>query len=769
MSETSGPPAGSSPSYLRFFPYDEPYDHQREAMGTIHEALEAGTDVLFEGATGTGKTLAALAPALEHARETDKTVVITTNVHQQTRQFRREASAIADATDLRAVVFRGKASMCHIDVGYQECQALRDTTRELVETERDQAELERKQRELLEESQAGDSEAGEARGAVMDELEAVEEELADFGDRATCDHYYQNLTADTDDFFAWLYDDVRTPDEIYEYAEGAGMCGYELLKEGVEGVDLVVCNYHHLLDPVIREQFFRWLGRDPEDVIAVFDEAHNVEDAAREHARRTLTETTLEEALDELTGVEDPRREAAENVLSTFRDALATAYGEALSGPESPAERTVGEDWEDLAVDNEEGRDELTLAFLRAYTGPGVEGELDRAVELGRELDERYEDAYRSGETSVRKECQTLQAARFLAAWLEEGDAAGTYPVVSVRREQGSRGGDAAGTGGDGGGPDGAGSEGGRSGGEVYGRAELYTCIPEEVTSSLFGSLHASVLMSATLRPFAVTEDVLGLESPETLAYGPQFPEGRRRTYAVDGPALFASRRDDRRVQETVTEVLEDAARMTPGNTLAFFPSYAEAARYHERVSVGTRYLDEAGTPARELRERFAGDDDGVLFTSLWGTLGEGVSFDGDDARTVVVVGVPYPHLDERMEAVQEAYDGAFEVGEDEAVGATVAGEDAGWHYAVEVPTVRKTRQALGRVVRSPEDFGVRVLLDARYTERAEVEMGEYAVRGAFPPEERAEMVDLDPGKLKFAMLNFYQDMDGYEGDPPAP
>ena len=744
----------SEPSYLRFFPYEEPYDHQREAMATIEAALEDGTDVLFEGATGTGKTLAALAPALEHARETDKTVVITTNVHQQMRQFRREASAIAARTDLQAVVFRGKASMCHIDVGYQECQALRDTTRDLVETEREQADLERKQRELLEESQSGAEGASEARSAVMDELEAVEESLSEFEERATCDYYYRNLTADTDDFFAWLYDDVRTPDEIYEYAENAGMCGYELLKEGVEGVDLVVCNYHHLLDPVIREQFFRWLGRDPEDVIAVFDEAHNVEDAARDHARRTLTETTLDEALEELETVDDPRKAAAENVLGTFREALVETYDDALG---FGGRERVEEEWEDLAVDNETGRDDLTRAFLQAYTGPGVDGELDRAVELGRDLDEQYGEAYKSGETAVRKECQTLQAAEFLADWLADGDEPGTYPVVSVRRDQRDGGTDSTAGGGD------------NSTGEVYGRAELYTCIPEEVTSSLFDSLHASVLMSATLRPFPVTEDVLGLDGPETLAYGPQFPEDRRRTYAVDGPALFASKRDDRRVQETVTEVLEDAARMTPGNTLAFFPSYAEAARYHERVSVGTGYLDEPGTSARDLRESFADDDDGVLFTSLWGTLGEGVSFDGDDARTVVVVGVPYPHLDERMEAVQAAYDGAFEVGEEDAVGATLADEDAGWHYAVEIPTVRKTRQALGRVVRSPEDFGARVLLDARYTERAEVEMGDYAVRGAFPPEERAEMVDLDPGKLKFAMLNFYQDMDGYDGDPPAP
>ena len=732
----------SRASYLRYFPYEDPYDHQREAMGRIDDALAAGSDILFEGATGTGKTLAALVPALGFARETDRTVVITTNVHQQMRQFRREASAVADEEPIRAVVFRGKASMCHIDVGYEECQALRDTTRELVETERERADLERKQRSLLEESQGGDGAATQARSAVMDELEAVEENLAEFEEKATCEHYYRNLTADRDAFFAWLYEDVRTPDEIYQRAHGEGLCGYELLKEGVEAVDLVVCNYHHLLDPAIREQFFRWLGRDPEDVIAVFDEAHNVEDAARDHARRTLTETTVESALDELDGedVDDDRAGPARNVLGTFLRALREAYEGAFSFGER---EQVGGDWHDLAVANNDRRDDLTLAFLREYTGPGYREDLERAVELGRELDGRYERAYKNGETSVRKECQTLQAATFVEAWLTEGDRLGTYPVVSVRREEGR--------------------------GDLYGRAELYTCIPRRVTRELFADLHASVLMSATLRPFAVTKDVLGLTDPETMAYGPQFPEGRRRTYAVDGPALFASRREDRDVQETVTGVLADAVRFTPGNTLAFFPSYGEAERYHDRVSAGTGYLDEPGTPARELRETFTDDEDAALFTSLWGTLGEGVSYEGGDARTVVVVGVPYPHLDERMEAVQAAYDATFGVGDEDATGPTAEHENAGWRCAVEIPTVRKTRQALGRVVRSPDDFGARVLLDARYTERAEIEMADYAVRGAFPPEERAEMIDVDPEKLKFGLLNFYRDMDAYDGTPPDP
>ncbi len=735
----------SEPSYLRYFPYDEPYDHQREAMSRISAGLADGSDILFEGATGTGKTLAALVPALAYAEQHDKTVIITTDVHQQMRQFRREASAITTTEDLRAVVFRGKASMCHIDVGYEECQALRETTQELVETEQERAELEREQRALLAESQAGDEGATEARSAVMDELEAVEGDLTAFTDRATCDHYYRNLTGDTSDFFSWLYADVRTPDEIYTFAHEQGLCGYELLKEGVEGVDLVVCNYHHLLDPTIREQFFRWLGRDPEDVIAIFDEAHNVESAARDHARRTLTETTVTGALDELAGdqpqpeavadARDPRAESAENVLSTFRNSLREIYEGTF---DADGREHVQAEWHDLAIDNADRRDDLTLAFLQAYTGPGYDVELDRALELGRDLDAAYEEAYKNGETSTRQDCQTLQAARFVESWFEDSGDAGTYPVVSVRRDPGADGGL----------------------GDSYGRAELYTCIPEQVTRSLFASLHANVLMSATLRPFDVTETVLGLDDPETMAYGPQFPERRRRTYAVDTPPLFASRRDDPAVQETITGVIEDAVRLTPGNTLAFFPSYSEAARYHDRISTDRKYLDEPGTPAHELREQFASDNNAIMCTSLWGTLGEGVSYDGDDARTVVVVGVPYPHLDDRMAAVQDAYDAMFG---DEATGSP------GWRYAVEIPTIRKTRQALGRVVRSPTDFGARLLVDARYTERAEMEMREYAVRGAFPPEERTEIIDVEPGKLKFGLHNFYTDLGAYDAEPPAP
>ncbi len=723
---------------LRFFPYETPYPNQREAIDRIANALSHGQDVLLEGAPGTGKTLSALVPALEYAREHDKTVVITTNVHQQMRQFVEDARAITRTEPIRAVVFKGKAKMCHIDVGYQECQSLRDTTRALVETEADKNQLAERQQELLEESKQGNSGAAEARSAVMDELDSLEDELDELRGGNVCDYYYNNLTDDNSEFFSWLFEDVRTPENVYEYADEKGLCGYELLKEGMEGVDLVVCNYHHLLDPMIREQFFRWLDCDPSDVITVFDEAHNIEGAARDHATRTLTENTLQSAIDELDDLDDSRAEPALNVIRAFTEALQATYDDALgTGYERDQ---IGENWEDVSVANENARDDLTLAFLQRYEGRGIDIETELAVQLGKVLDEEYEQAYKDGEATTRAECQTLQAASFISTWMSEGGELGQHPMLGVRRDAGTE--------------------------ELYGRAELYTCIPREVTRELFEEVYASVLMSATLRPFDVTEDVLGLESPATLAYGLEYPEANRRTYAAKIPALFAKERDNPDTQATITAMLRDVIRFTPGNTLVFFPSYSEAQRYYDRLGgnsiqgheLGTLILDESGVTTEDLRQRFVESDNATLCTSLWGTLAEGVSFDGDDARTVVVVGVPYPQLSERMDAVQDAYNRSYSDSRRK--------RDAGWAYAVEIPTIRKTRQALGRVIRSPEDFGVRILADKRYTQ---ADMGKYGVRGSFPAEERAELVDISPEKLKFAMLNFYTDHGGYDGEPPRP
>ncbi|RLM48618.1 ATP-dependent DNA helicase, partial [Halorubrum sp. Atlit-28R] len=148
----------------------------------------------------------------------------------------------------------------------------------------------------------------------------------------------------------------------------------------------------------------------------------------------------------------------------------------------------VGENWYDLSIASQGRRDDLTMDFLQSYEGRGIDIEVELALQLGKRLDEQYEDEYKHGDATTRQECQTLQAANFIADWMEMGGDLGRHPMLSVRRDGGTD--------------------------EIYGRAELYTCIPREVTRELFEEVHASILMSATLRPFDVTESTLGLDDP---------------------------------------------------------------------------------------------------------------------------------------------------------------------------------------------------------------------------------------------------------------
>jgi len=128
----------------------------------------------------------------------------------------------------------------------------------------------------------------------------------------------------------------------------------------------------------------------------------------------------------------------------------------------------------------------------------------------------------------------------------------------------------------------------------------------------------------------------------------------------------------------------------------------------------------------------------------MWGTLTEGVDYKQGRGRTVVIVGVGYPALNDRTRAVESAYDSEF---------------GHGWEYAIEIPTIRKVRQALGRVVRSPDDYGARILLDGRYTSASEKRYGKYSVFKFFPEEERNEIIDVEPEKVKYSLMNFFNDI----------
>lgn len=717
--------------YMRYFPKEACYPNQKDAMDKIHAALMNQDIVLFEGACGTGKTLSALAPSLHVGKQLQKTVIIATNVHQQMVQFINEAREIKQSNDVKVAVVKGKTSMCPNGVDYDECALKRENTFETLEMER---EISLKKQEMKSATEnykrSRDPSLIALRDALAKELDVAEEKIKDVRNRS-CSHLYEVLRSDSESFRQWLFADVRDPEEVNDYAFQKGMCGYELLKRELKHADFVICNYHHVLNSDIFTTVLNWLEKEPQDVITIFDEAHNIESAARSHSSLTITEHTIEKAISEIEANLDQMPDGGSHHLFKI---LLNIMTETYTSRFKFGERErVGRNWYDMRISDPYERNDLIGAkFLRLAKEAGfgdeveIQKTLSEASAFGSMLDDNYREQYKKGLSKILKRSHIRYAADFLSSYLVLSNNPNYYPILNVRRDMEN---------------------------EIYGRLELFTCIPKNVTEPLFDSVFSAILMSATLRPFDMIKTTLGIgrEICE-IAYGTSFPEDRRLTIAVSVPPLFAKSRDDPQTLQAVEEVIFDAVENTAGNVIIFFQSYFEAKRYYNKIDANFNipvFLDEVGVSSQEVREDFfrIGEEGGkaVLISYLWGTLSEGIDYRDGRGRTVIIVGVGYPALNDRMNAVESAYDHTF-------------GYGAGWEYAVQVPTVRKIRQAMGRVVRSPMDYGVRILLDGRFLTDAPGKFGKFSVFEAFPPEERKEFIDVEPDRVKYSLMNFFQD-----------
>ncbi|MBU4223520.1 MAG: DEAD/DEAH box helicase family protein [Euryarchaeota archaeon] len=681
--------------YINYFPKEKYYPNQLEAMDAINNALNKKQIVLFEGACGTGKTLSALAPSLHNAKTEKKTVVVATNVHQQMAQFIEEAREIKKKRDIKVIVLKGKMLMCpKPGMDNDTCSLLRDNTYKLIQHKRE----------------------------LSTEIDREEMQIHDTN-KKSCDMLLELLTSDTNESRTWLFAGVRTPEDVLEWASYNNLCGYELLKRYLKEADLLICNYNHFLDEDIRTKVLGWMEKGLKDIIVIFDEAHNLESSARSHSSLMLSELTINGALDEVEANKDTLgSQDIDTFLRVLLDTLSSTYNLILDKKFGERER-IGKDWYDLRIaDPEERSDVFRAKLLNALDRAGIK-KIDETIEhirgLGVSIDAFYEKQFNEGKSPVKKISSSLAAAVFIHDYMKFSNDRSYFPILSVRRQNS----------------------------EIYGRLELFSCIPKNVTAPLFDGVHAAVLMSATLAPFETIKDTLGINRETCeLSYGLTFPAEKRRTISVSVPPLFAKDRDNPQTKEVITRVLTDIIEQSDGNVLIFFPSYSEATQYKNRIKCDVPvFLDEVGVSAQSIRDEFfkigeAGKK-AVLISYMWGTLTEGVDYRDGRGRTVVIVGVGYPALNDRTRAVESAYEALF---------------GHGWDYAIEIPTIRKVRQALGRVVRSPTDYGVRVLLDGRYTSTSAKKLGKYSVFNIFPEEERAEIIDVEPERVKYSVMNFF-------------
>ncbi|MCU4754143.1 ATP-dependent DNA helicase [Halobacteria archaeon AArc-curdl1] len=788
------------------FGHDEPYDEQVDGIETAIETAKAGGYTVIEGACGTGKTMIALTAGIDLVRDPDTDydrVFVLTSVKQQLRQFETDLETINESLPnqwdpVSGLTLIGKADVCPYnrenrggvtdDNVYDRCETLRERTRDLTgeggSTTAGALVANAKSQQIgLADSANAPSPSGStgnARGAnyleTADEPTPYPPEMPEYNTGGPagseveyCPFYAQYLedlpeeASDGSPLEAVPFDvtetGLLTPEDLVTQSVRHGTCPHSVMGAVLGDVEVVIGNYYHAFDPTTTAAFTGALLDS--STFVVCDEAHMLEPRVRDLVSDGVADSTLRDAETELSRVLQPVRFEQE--------------GRSTQGGSKTADADlVRAELNDTDVSTEEL--ERTLEFVQ-----DLRGELDRRI---RAHLERTHRGWQSNLTDLSDDEIPLREPTEpgedeLSVWASE---AGYSDAVWVRAdsvgaiverilneaedEEKSRAMPAV----------------GRLLGEWYrrdhttnfreielertwdemepadtwrraytARLALHNCVPSDAIGSRLSAFGGGILMSATLEPMDAFTEVTGLQYLEReenrpvikRQYGLHFPERNRESFAVSlRKFTYQNRGSPAEESPTRTAYAESLAQIArlPGNVLVGMPSYGEAewaaSTLEARLTDKPVLLDSSSSDGatESLKDEFFAGDGKVLVTSLRGTLTEGVDYHGDRLSAAAVCGVPIVNTSSpRTKAVRRAYDETF---------------GDGFTYALTVPAVRKARQAIGRVIRSPDDVGVRILLDERYARDSWD-----SVRPFFP--DNSAFQPVSPDMLEFGLERF--------------
>lgn len=239
-------------------------------------------------------------------------------------------------------------------------------------------------------------------------------------------------------------------------------------------------------------------------------------------------------------------------------------------------------------------------------------------------------------------------------------------------------------------------------------RASMLCLDPSAFLAADFAKGRAAVLFSATLAPAGYYKDLCGLPDARAVALRSPFP--------TDHLGLWCARQVSTRYKDRgnsiaqVSDLIACLAHGKAGNYLVFFPSYSYLQTvwqdFTERYADVPTLCQESSMDEAQRESflaRFEPDPRHTLvgFAVLGGVFSEGVDLAGNRLIGVAIVGPGLPQVGPRQEQLREHFEET---------------RGSGFDYAYRYPGMNKVLQAAGRVIRTPQDKGVVLLIDDRFT-----------------------------------------------------
>ncbi|CAN7099064.1 unnamed protein product [Brassica rapa subsp. narinosa] len=518
------------------------------------------------------------------------------------------------------------------------------------------------------------------------------------------------------------FNEVHDIEDLVKVGKSVRGCPYYAAWSLAESAELVFCPYSYIVNPVIRAG----VEVDLKGAIIIFDEAHNMEDIAREAGSINLDEETLFKLQSEL------------EQMSVAQPMIYQPLCEVVEGLIS---------WIGRKKDSLEKRD--FQHYFSSWTGDKALKELEES-NITREcfpiLLNCFTKAIRTSK-EAEMESDMLHLSGISILTLEELFASLTYFFsrngshildYQLGLQRSTKRGDSSGT--------------------WTHTFSLWCMNPSVVFKDLADLSLSIILTSGTLSPMNSFSSELGmqfgtcLEAPHVIDIDLQVVwagaiSNGPGNYPLNGSYKTA---DSYSFQDALGKSLEEVCTIVPGGSLVFFPSYKlmeklctrwretgqwsrlclkkdlfveprggaqdefdsvlkgyyDSIRGKNRLIGRNRRLKKAGLVKTEAQDD---SKKGAAFFAVFrGKVSEGIDFADDNARAVIIVGIPFPNLHDLQVGLKKKYNDTYKSSKN-----LLGGSD--WYCQ---QAYRALNQAAGRCIRHRFDYGAIIFLDERYREQ---------------------------------------------------
>ncbi|KAI5830733.1 DNA repair helicase [Schizophyllum commune Tattone D] len=512
---------------------------------------------------------------------------------------------------------------------------------------------------------------------------------------------------------------IWTLADVLQYGRDNTICPYFLVRRMMPFVDVVIYSFHYLLDPKVADQVSKELSKD---AIVVFDEAHNIDNVCIESLSIDLTRPMLDSAARSVGKL----GEKIEEIKTTDAAKLQDEYARLVEGLQEASDRPDDADGfmsnpllpDDLlneAVPGNIRKAEHFVAFLKRFveylktrmrvlhvvaeTPLSFLQHLKDITYIERRplrfCAERLQSLIRTLELSRLDEYSALQKVASFATLVSTYERGFILILEPFETDNAT----------------------------VPNPIFHFACLdPSLAIQPVFERFSSVVITSGTISPLDMY--------PKMLQFTPVVQESYPMTLTRNSflplvitrgsdQVAISSRfevRNDPAVVRNFGSILIEYSKIVPDGIVAFFPSYLYMESIvaawndmgilnevwnHKLIFVETPDSNETSIALENYRRACDNGRGAVLLSVARGKVSEGIDFDHNYGRAVIMFGVPYQYTESRiLKARLEYLRDAYRIRESEFLS---------------FDAIRNAAQCVGRVLRGKTDWGLMVFADKRF------------------------------------------------------